>query len=231
LYNLSVKNLFAGLRIALFDLDGTLAETAIDFDMMRREVTRLARDFGLNAPPPRDILTCVAALRDQLLGLGREDDAQRFRSQAFAMLQEIEVAQCSTPVEVPGAARLLEALEERGVAVGVVTRNCRPVSEMLLEAGGLRCRCLLTRDDVNRTKPDPSHLLEALERLEPQMGRDAQSCVMVGDHFMDVQAGRAAGMRTVGLLRGKDASHFEVYPPDLLVEGPADLLAMLEALP
>src|ERR1051326_7400040 len=132
---------------------------------MRREVARLAREFGLEVPPPRDILGGVASFRDRLCELGREEDAYRFRAAAFAMLQEIEVRHCGAPVEVPGAARLLDALEERGIAVGIVTRNCRPVSERLLDRFGLRCRCLLTRDDVERTKPDPSHLLAALQSL------------------------------------------------------------------
>lgn len=260
-----MSNPFAGLRAALFDLDGTLIETHIDFDLMRQEVARLARDFGVRVPAPRDILTGVTEIRDALTEAGNPEAAARFREEAFAALREIEVRQCGAPVEIPGAARLLEALEERGIAVGIVTRNCRPVSEMLLERGGLVSLCLVTRDDVPRTKPDPSHLLTALRVMDDRRMTDdngagndrvterdgagslqsshrrpssvvrhpssvvSGACLMVGDHFMDVQSGRAAGMRTVGLLRGKAPSHFDICPPDLLVEGPADLLALLEA--
>jgi phosphoglycolate phosphatase len=232
-----VNDLFSGLRAALFDLDGTLIETHIDFDHMRAEVARLALSFGLDVPPPRDILGGVAALQQTLREAGRDEEALRFRSEAFAMLQEIEDRQCGTPVEVPGAARLLQLLELRGVAVGVVTRNCRLVSERLLAYGDLRCRCLLTRDDVPRAKPDPGHLLAALALLndldatEPRPTIAAPSCLMAGDHFMDVQAGRAAGMRTVGVLHGKPASHFDACPPDLLLQNMGELLAMVEALP
>jgi phosphoglycolate phosphatase len=221
-----VNELFSGLRAALFDLDGTLIETHIDFDLMRDEVARLARRFGLDHPPPPDILAGVAAIQERLSELAGPGFAREFRDQAFSMLQEIEVRQCGAPVEIEGAARLLEMLGERGIAVGIVTRNCRPVSEMLIERGRLKCSCLLTRDDVPRTKPDPGHLLAALSMLTDD-GFTATPCLMVGDHVMDVQAGRAAGMRTVGILRGKPRSHFDACPPDLLVEGPADLLAFV----
>jgi phosphoglycolate phosphatase len=224
-----VNNIFSGIRAALFDLDGTLIETHIDFDLMRNEVARLAKRFDVDVPPPRDILTGVAAIVGQLDTLGRPCEALEFRSQAFAMLQEIEVRQCGTPIEIAGAAKLLEALGEKGIPVAVVTRNCRPVSEMLLAHGRLKCRCLLTRDDVLHTKPDPSHLLTALEEIHPSSFiLHPSSCLMVGDHFMDVQAGLAAGMRTVGILRGKPRSHYDTYPPDLLVENLSELVTILE---
>jgi phosphoglycolate phosphatase len=236
-----VNDLFAGLRAALFDLDGTLIETHIDFELMRCEIAKLARRYDVDTPPPRDILTGVRVIQERLQDLGRHECAFQFRADAFAILQEIEVLQCTSPVEIEGAAELLDFLESRGVAVGIVTRNCRPVSEKLLAHARLNCRCLLTRDDVERTKPDPAHLLAALDALfatptdvlqaaaieNRKLKIENRDCLMVGDHFMDVQAGRAAGMRTVGLLRGKSPSHFDEFQPDILVEGPADLLAMM----
>lgn len=201
--------------------------THIDFDLMRREVARLALSFGLEAAPPRDILTGVADFQARLREVGRDQDAERFRVEAFEMLREIEIEHCGTPVIIEGASQVLRALEERGIRVGVVTRNCRPVAMKLLARGDLKCRCLLTRDDVPRTKPDPSHLLAALRPLD--VG-DPASSLMVGDHFMDVHRGRAAGTRTVGVLYGKPSTHFDVCPPDLLVERLGDLLGMLESL-
>jgi phosphoglycolate phosphatase len=227
-YNVRVENLFSGLRAALFDLDGTLIDTHIDFALMRSESLRFARAAGVDVDGLEglDILTIVERARQQVCERDGAEAAARFRAGAFALLEDIEVSHCANPVEVRGAGELLRRLSDRGVAVGIVTRNCRRVSERLVRDGGLAHRALRTRDDVPVTKPDPAHLLAALDAMG--VGPDqAASCVMVGDHWMDAQAGRAASMRTVGLLRGRDATFFTPAPPDLLVPELADLLPLV----
>ena len=81
-----------------------------------------------------------------------------------------------------------------------------------------------TRSEVARVKPHPDHLLCALERLSVEPTR----AVMVGDHWMDVQAGRAAGMATVGILSaGRPADFFSREPPDLLIRELRELVAWI----
>lgn len=243
-YNEGVENPFLGLRAALFDLDGTLIETHIDFPRMKRETLALAARFGVETAPlvPLDILGIVETVREQLVAAGEPTASRRFRAEAFALLEAIETDHCANPVEIPGAAELLARLRAEGVRVGIVTRNCRAVSERLLAAGNLLCDVLLTRDDVPRTKPDPAHLLAALDALfEGEKGRrggsmtspllpfSSSATLMVGDHWMDAQAGREAGMRTVGVLRGRAPDFFAPAMPDLLVRELAELLPMLPA--
>jgi len=223
-YNVSVENPFTGLRAALFDLDGTLIETHIDFGLMKRQMLHLAESAGLDPAHLRDldILAIVEKSRDELEHRSGPETAARFRSKAFALLEEIEVSHCANPVEIPGAAELLQTLESRDIPVAIVTRNCRTVSERLVNRAGLTHRALLTRDDVPLTKPDPAHLRAALVAL----GLPQTPHVMVGDHWMDVQGGQAAGMRTVGILRGRQPSYFDPAPPDLHVHELADLLPL-----
>lgn len=223
-----MKNPFTGLRAILFDLDGTLIETRIDFDLMKRETLRLARSAGIDAEGAEalDVLSIVEGARKKLGG----EAGDAFRARAFALLEEIEISHCANPVDIPGASELLQTLDGNGVAVGIVTRNCRRVSERLVERGDLPHRALLTRDDVPRTKPDPAHLLAALASMGFASSPDAPTpCAMVGDHWMDVQGGRAAGMRTVGLLRGRDPSFFAPATPDLLADELVDLLPLAKA--
>ncbi|MBM3493611.1 MAG: HAD family hydrolase [Armatimonadetes bacterium] len=239
-------NPFTGVSAVLFDLDGTLIDTHIDFALMRAEMLRLATEYGLCGEDlaELDILAIVGECRSRLARLGRPDEADRFRALAYARLRDIEVAQCADPVEVPGACDVLERLRRAGVRVGIVTRNCRDVAEMLVRHGRLECDALVTRDDVERTKPDPEHLHAALEAMwvsadvapascrQPVRGDGAAlkcAIVMVGDHWMDVLAGTRAGCRTVGLLRGRSESVFGSAMPDTLAEGVADLLPMLDA--
>jgi phosphoglycolate phosphatase len=94
----------------------------------------------------------------------------------------------------------------------------------------LPCDALLSRDDVSRVKPDPEHLFAALRALGLPDGRSPSlsprsPCIMVGDHWMDIQAGRAAGMGTIGIGRGRGPEAFAPAPPDLLAEELADLAA------
>lgn len=105
-------------------------------------------------------------------------------------------------------------LGQRGVAVGIVTRNCRRVATSLLEQFDLPHAALLTRDDVRRTKPHPEHLHSALS----QLGAVPEQAMMVGDHWMDIQAGKAAGCAlTVGVLGRRCANWFAPCLPDYIV--------------
>ncbi len=201
------------IRAALFDLDGTLIETHIDFPAMTRAVTDQARRASVAEEvfAGRDILGIVEAAAGAITARG--GDGPAFRREAFADLEEREAVGCADPVLLAGTDTLLQSLAERGVKIAVVTRNCRRVSTHLLARFALPHDVLLTRDDVARAKPDPQHLRDALRVL----GHPPDEAVMVGDHPMDIQAGRAAGVaRTLGVLGRHDADWFAPCPPDAL---------------
>jgi phosphoglycolate phosphatase len=120
--------------------------------------------------------------------LGEEGPA--FREAAEAAVKEIELAAAEGATILPGAAEALAELRRAGVAVALITRNCRGAAEMVLRELD-SYEVLLTRDDVPDPKPDPDHVLRSLAA----MGRSADRAVVVGDHTYDMQAGRAAGVR------------------------------------
>lgn len=231
----SGMNPFRILHAALFDLDGTLIETRIDFPLMKREVLALAARFGVDSEGLvlLDILTVIEEARRRLIENGRAEAGERLRAEAFSQLEEIEAEQCRSPSEMEGAAELLRQLRSRGIRVGIVTRNCRRVSLDLARYARLEYDSLVTRDDVPLTKPDPGHLIAALVQLglDPRHLNtpppERRHAVMVGDHWMDVQAGKAAGISTIGILHGRAESFFEPAMPDLLVDKPHDLLSLL----
>lgn len=205
---------FASLRAVLFDLDGTLIETHIDFAAMTSEMLSLARDAGVpsSVTEGKDILSLVAAASEDVARRG--GDGLELRRKAFARLESLEVIGCSRPTLLPGTRELLLALRGQGVKIGVVTRNCRLVSEKLLDQFDLSHDILLTRDDVERTKPHPEHLWAALTPLEVP----PEAAAMVGDHWMDMEAGQRAGCAvTVGILGTNDAGWFAPCPPTALV--------------
>lgn len=225
-----MKQLLTGVEAVLFDLDGTLVETNIDFPLMKSEMLALAQQFGVDPAPAKsmDILAIVQHVAETLQARGEAQQAQTARQQAMRKLREIEMVHSQTAREIAFAGRLIEALSSRGVKVGIVTRNCREASEASLKACGLAGDfIMLAREDVLRTKPHPDHLLEALRLLDAQPSKS----VMVGDHTMDVEAGKAAGMRTIGLLAlDRPRDFFEKAQPDAVVESLQEILDAFDDL-
>ncbi len=221
--------LFDGIRVALFDLDGTLIDTHIDFAAMKLEMLDLVAEQGLVSDRLRslDILAIVEEGTELVRRTTGHAAARAFRAAAFDRLRQIEVEQCASPVELVGASELLAALRSNGVKVGIVTRNSREVAQKLTERGRLHRDVLVTRDDVRRTKPDPDHLREAL-RLLGAHGLPHDAVIMVGDHWMDILAGRRAGCRTVGLLRSRGPGWYDRAQPDVLFEDIAELARVYE---
>ena len=206
----------------LLDFDGTLVDTALDFARMRQEVLALSNHYGAVPPEELYVLEMIAHVQGQLAACDPEL-ARSFVRQAEWILTRIEIEGADRAQPVPGAQETLGKLRERGLSVGIVTRNSRQAVECILARLPLPHDLLLTRDDVARVKPDPAHLLEAVRRL----GSSPERAVMVGDHPMDILAGREAGMRTAAIATSRPASEFTDAHPDLVIDSIPQLLNAL----
>jgi phosphoglycolate phosphatase len=221
-----MDHLFSNIDAVLFDLDGTLVETNIDFSLMKREMISLAVDSGLPASDlaPLDILAIVERMTDHARNSRGVDVAEKLREEAFLILEEMELRHSADARDIPPARDIVNELRRKGIRVGIVTRNCRAASEESLARTGIVADALVSREDVARTKPDPEHLLHTLRLLSADPSRS----VMVGDHLMDVISGKSAGMRTIGVLtdeRGSD--YFSSVEPDAVTP---DLNEILRAI-
>ena len=204
------------VRAVLFDLDGTLVHTRIDFPAMRRTILALLQESGIDT----EDLTALDALSMISRGVARHPDPKALRSRAEDALVAIEMAACDGATEADGACETLQWLIDAGIRVGIVTRNSPQAVARLLRDIPLPHEALLTRADTPEVKPHPIHLRLALEVL----GVPAAEALMVGDHPMDVIGGRAAGTRTLALLgpeRSPDA--FVQVVPDGLIRSLAEL--------
>ena len=215
--------MFSDVRAVLFDLDGTLARTFIDFDRMRRAMHALSARFGTNVATDgeHDILEIVARMQ-AAMGGAPGDFA---RDEAWGILEALEIEGCAHAEPVPGASTLLRRLrDERGLPVAVITRNCRRVSLDLLARLSLPHDLLLAREDVARAKPHPDALLDACRVFDVA----PQDAVMVGDLWPDVAAGRAAGACTIGIQWPHDPpGRFARCAPDVEVTSLAAVAALL----
>lgn len=216
---------FSRFRAALLDLDGTLIETHIDFPALTQAMQQMAQraDVPKDVTAGKDILGMVDAAAEYLNKHSskslKESAGDAFRREAFARLEDMEAEGCADPRLLPGTHDFLTSLVERGVKVGIVTRNCRRVSIALLARFALPHHLLLTRDDVPHAKPNPEHLWEALRLL----GEEPANSLMAGDHWMDVQAGVRAGCGvTLGVMGDHDADWFALCPPTATVRDFAD---------
>jgi phosphoglycolate phosphatase len=188
-----------GVRAVLFDLDGTLADTAPD---LGGALNRLLDEIGaptvaLEVARP---LTSSGARGMLKAGLGITPDDRRYEplKQRFLELYEQDI--CRETRLFDGMAALLDALDQRAVPWGVVTNKAERFTFPLLRALSLetRARCIVGGDTTPHPKPHPDPLLHAAGLLD----LPPATCLYVGDDLRDIQAAQAAGMPSLAAAYG-----------------------------
>lgn len=181
----------------LFDLDGTLVDTAPDFFAV---VNDLRQESDLPHIAHSSIRQQVSNGGSALTRLTWqiELDHPEFDYYRQQLLARYEQHIGSASALFPGFEQVLSDLQAAGIHWGIVTNKPRRYTELLLERLPLDCPIVVCPDDVSRAKPDPEPLLLAASQLEVS----ASQCWYVGDHQRDIDAGQAAGMFTLGCRFG-----------------------------
>ncbi len=210
----------------LFDLDGTLVDTAHDLGY----ALNLQRAHHGMPELPLDVIRPYASHGSKGLlsvgfGLTPENAVfETMREEYLALYDQVLTRQ---PILFDGVAELLETLDKQAIAWGVVTNKPRRFTQPLLENIGLlkRAACVVSGDDAQRPKPYPDTLFLACE----QAGVNPQNCWYVGDAERDIRAGKAAGMQTVVALYGYLGvdDHPEEWGADIFVNTPLELLTRI----
>ncbi|MFB2539357.1 MULTISPECIES: HAD family hydrolase [unclassified Acinetobacter] len=213
------------LKAVLFDLDGTLIDTAADFIRIIQQMCREQGVAVIDADAIRSQVSegATAMVRLVLPELTKDSaELQKYR-QSFLDIYSANI--CVDTTLFAGMDELLQDLEQRGIAWGIVTNKPRYLSEALLKALDLdkRCAVLVCPDDVKNTKPDPEPMYLAAK----QLGLDSTQCIYVGDHPRDIDAGRAAKMPTIlaayGFLPIESRDDLDAWQADKIVHDVTEL--------
>ncbi len=213
------------LEAVLFDLDGTLADTAPDLGA----ALNLLRSEEHRPPLPLASLRpyTSAGTRGMLragFSITPSDDTYASLAERFLRIYAHKL--CVNTAVFPALEPVLTSLEARGLPWGVVTNKPKRFTEPLLESLALtrRCACIVSGDSAAKPKPAPDPLLLAAR----QLALDPASILYVGDDLRDIQSGDAAGMKTAAAAWGYlgiDAP-IDTWGADWILQTPADLLKL-----
>lgn len=218
--------MFQNIQAVLFDLDGTLIDSAPD---LGAAVDKMRTDRGLSSLPLARYRPMAGAgargMLSEAFGMTPEHpEFPAFREEFFTNYQNCMT--CRTQV-FGGVHALLENLVERGLAWGVVTNKSMRFTDPLTRAMPLfaSAGAVVSGDSTPHAKPHPAPLLEAARLLN----LDPRHCVYVGDDERDIVAGLAAGMGTVAATYGYLGSVTNVrqWGAHAEINFPLDLLQLL----
>ncbi|HFD39951.1 MAG TPA: HAD family hydrolase [Anaerolineae bacterium] len=211
----------------LFDLDGTLADTAPDLAHALNEVRR---EQGRRALPYELIRPVVSHGANALIHLGFECEPGEA---GFAAIKRrlLDIYEANIAVRTrlfPGMEEVLREIESRGKRWGVVTNKPSWLTEPLMRGLELsqRAACIVSGDTAEQPKPHPAPLHFACNLT----GSRAEHCIYVGDAQRDIEAGRNAGMTTLAALFGylSETDNPQEWGADGLIEEPGDILDWID---
>ncbi|MGF1718829.1 HAD family hydrolase [Vibrio kyushuensis] len=190
------------IKAVIFDLDGTLVDSKLDFHQLRQQ---------LGFPHGEPILEYIDKM-----------ESEKERISANKTVFDFEMKAAKTATLMPGALELINALHQDDYPTAILTRNIRPASQMMLSNLALPIDLMLTREDCP-PKPSP----EGLFILANTLKLDVSELVYVGDYKFDLEAARNANM--LACLFDRDGDSEFKNQADIVINNFEQLLGMLRA--
>jgi phosphoglycolate phosphatase len=208
--------------VVLFDLDGTLVDSAVDLLNALNQIVVAQGQPALPLSTIRPVVSKGARAMLRVAFPDRDEASRELLLQPFLDCYEAAVAHHSTPFD--GIEETLRLIEAAGSRWGIVTNKMHYLAKEVVASMGWASRnsVLIGGDTLPNKKPDPDQLFLAAEKL----GVMPQDCIYVGDDERDIVAARNAGMVSVAALWGYREAHENPldWRPDRFAETPRDLL-------
>jgi phosphoglycolate phosphatase len=215
-------------RALVFDLDGTLVDTAPD---LMRATNHVLTALGRRPIGMDEVRAFVGHGARALISRGCEATGEPVAPRALEALYQkfllyygANIAEASVPF--PGVLAFLERCRAANIAMGVCTNKLEGLSVQLLEALGMRSYfgSIVGSDTLAVSKPDPAPYFETLRRL----GANGARSIMIGDSETDIRTARAAGVPVIAVDFGYTARPVEEFGPDALVSHFDEMWAAVE---
>ena len=212
-------------KAALFDFDGTFADTAPD---LAAAVNAMRTKRGLEPLAPATVRPYASMGARGLLRIGFDITPEHpdYAAMKDEFLDNYAAAICVHTRLFDGMHELIGELTARHIAWGIVTNKATRFTSRLVRELAVTPACIVCGDSTPHLKPHPAPLLLAAEQLKLRPG----DCVYVGDDLRDIQAGRAAGMRCVAVeygYHGADNPGPQTWNADAIITHPRELLEHL----
>ncbi|MEH6651168.1 MAG: HAD-IA family hydrolase [Motiliproteus sp.] len=211
----------------LFDLDGTLLDTAPDFFRILNQMRAEQQLIGIDYEPVRQQVSNGAAAMIRT-AFNIDNNHPDFGQLQQTLLDRYQQSPVQDSALFNGMPELLDWLEQHQIHWGIVTNKPERFCNPILEALQLQQRCaiLICPDHTEHRKPHPEGLLKACSKL----GIQPQQCIYVGDHRRDIEAGINANMTTVAALYGyiDQQDPPKKWQADLQIQSPSELLNWLK---
>lgn len=214
------------MTTVLFDLDGTLVDTAPD---LGHALNLQLQKHGKPTLTDAEIRPFASHGSKGLLGLGfgiTPENAD-FIAMRDEYLDTYESVLTRSPALFDGMQAALDAIVEKGFKWGIVTNKPGRFTVPLVRSMGLsqRAACVISGDDAPKPKPDPATLLLACKKAQVEPA----DCLYIGDAERDIQAGKAAGMKTVVAMYGyiDESDRPLEWGADFLINSPSEITDLI----
>jgi len=214
-----------GASAALFDLDGTFADTAPD---LAAALNRMREEQDLEPLEIAQVRPFASAGARGMVhvGFGAKPGDAEYDALREEFLEYYGERPCVRTTLFPGMQDLVDELEGRRIPWGIVTNKALRFTEKILNALDLEPGCVIGGDSTPHLKPHPASLLLAAQTL----GLAPARCLYAGDDLRDIQAAHAAGMRAVAVQWGyhhPESGGPHTWNADAIVERPEDLAGLI----
>ena len=186
----------------VFDLDGTLIDSKINYEKMGAMIADILRDSGYNGPleDRRAVYRVIRGGEKELIENGLEGPALKTAlTRIEQAMNQVELEALPTNELRPNAAETIKRLHEAGLRLGIATRSHRVYTVRSLDAFSLTpyFSHIVARDDTPTPKPHPGHLLQTIRQLDAEKDRT----LYIGDTTTDLETATAAGVEFIGYWR------------------------------